>query len=356
MSVFKHPKRNTWIAKFKFLGVQYKKEGFKTRSGAEDWVTSKRAGLTSPPIPERTPITFSQVSTRYLDDCKARFQKNTWRQKAFVYRSFLTFLSSDPIAEMIPKPTISEFLLARRKLVGNCAANRDLKELKALFNWAIRNEFLLRNPGLNIQDYPEEKIVKYVPPAEDINKVILAADPEDTDLLQTLYHTAARISEILMMKWEDVNFEKRSVRLWTRKRRGGELQEDKVALTDTLYGTLKRRWDSRDKTTPYVFHNENGSKYTYQQKDDTMKNLCEKAKVKRFGFHAIRHHVASILSDSGKASLGQIQKLLRHQRSTTTDLYLKTLDPQLKQVAEILDEQNLAVGSSVEIPNSLANS
>ena len=53
----------------------------------------------------------------------------------------------------------------------------------------------------------------------------------------------------------------------------------------------------------------------------------------------IRHHVASILADSGKASLSQIQKMLRHRRTTTTDNYIKTLDPQLRQVANVLDEQ-----------------
>ncbi len=129
------------------------------------------------------------------------------------------------------------------------------------------------------------------------------------------------------------------IQLWTRKRRGGQLQEDKLAMTDTLYGVFKRRWNSRKKSIQYVFHNEDGSKLTYQQKRDTMKTICKKAKVKTFGFHAIRHHVASILADSGKASLSQIQKMLRHRRSTTTDLYIKTLDPQLGQVASVLDEQ-----------------
>ena len=168
--------------------------------------------------------------------------------------------------------------------------------------------------------------------------MLLAADREDMDLILTLYHTAGRTSEILKLTWEDVNFEQRWVRLWTRKRRGGELQEDKLAMTDTLYDVLKRRWDNRVKTTPYVFHNTDGTRYTYIQKRDTMKKLCRKADVKVFGFHAIRHHVASILADSGKASLSQIQKMLRHKRTTTTDRYIKTLDPQLRQVANVLDE------------------
>jgi integrase len=275
----------------------------------------------------------------YLEDCKARFQKNTWRQKAFVYRNILTFISDDPIAEDIPKQTLVEYLKYRRHDDGNCAANRDLKELKALYNWCIRQELLMKNPCNNIESYPEQTKAKYVPPAEDINKVLLAADGEDMDLILTLYHTAGRTSEVLKLTWEDVNFEQRWVRLWTRKRRGGELQGDKLAMTDTLYEVLKRRWDNRNKTTPYVFHNADGQRYTYIQKRDTMKKLCRKAGVKVFGFHAIRHHVASILADSGKASLSQIQKMLRHRRTTTTDNYIKTLDPQLRQVANVLDEQ-----------------
>ncbi len=68
-----------------------------------------------------------------------------------------------------------------------------------------------------------------------------------------------------------------------------------------------------------------------------MDKLCKKAGVKKFGFHAIRHHVAMVLEDSGKANLREIQKMLRHKRPTTTDHYLKGLSPAMKKVASILD-------------------
>jgi integrase len=68
-----------------------------------------------------------------------------------------------------------------------------------------------------------------------------------------------------------------------------------------------------------------------------MKRLCNKAEVKPFGFHAIRHHVASILAASGKAGISRIQKMPGPRRSTTTDNNIKTLDPQLRQIADVLD-------------------
>jgi integrase len=221
---------------------------------------------------------------------------------------------------------------------GNCAANRDLKEFKALYNWGIEQELTIENPCANIRKYSEEKKDRYVPPAQDVKKVLQAAEYDDKDLILILYFTAGRISEIFNITWEDVNFKDKWVRLWTRKRKGGELEEGKLRMEKTLYNVLKRRWENRDINTPYVFHNPGGSQYTKNQKKDTMKKLCLKAGVKVFGFHAIRHHVASSLLGSGKVSLSEVSKMLRHKKVSTTDNYIKALDPRLKRTAKTLEE------------------
>ena len=70
-----------------------------------------------------------------------------------------------------------------------------------------------------------------------------------------------------------------------------------------------------------------------------MNKLCRRAGVKPFGFHAIRHYVASIIQDSRKATLQQIQRLLRHRRQTTTENYLHMIDRSLQEAVDILDEK-----------------
>lgn len=55
-----------------------------------------------------------------------------------------------------------------------------------------------------------------------------------------------------------------------------------------------------------------------------MGNLCERAKVKPFGFHAIRHLTASTLYNLG-CVIADIQSVLRHQSATTTAKYIKSL-------------------------------
>jgi integrase len=62
-----------------------------------------------------------------------------------------------------------------------------------------------------------------------------------------------------------------------------------------------------------------------------------RAGVKPFGTKAIRHHVASILNDSGKVSMKQVQKLMRHKRQTTTETYLHAIGSDLHEAVEGLD-------------------
>ena len=80
-----------------------------------------------------------------------------------------------------------------------------------------------------------------------------------------------------------------------------------------------------------------------------MGRLCKRAGVKPFGFHAIRHHVAPVLNDSGKANMKQIQVLLGHKRQNTTETYLHSLGSTIMDAASILEDDpdlNLKSGTA----------
>lgn len=96
---------------------------------------------------------------------------------------------------------------------GDKTANRDLHDLKALYNLGLCQEVIVgRNPCNPIEKYPEEPYRPYVPPPEDIDKVRIAATADERDFLIALYHLLARRSEVLRLTWEDVNLEQRWVR------------------------------------------------------------------------------------------------------------------------------------------------
>jgi len=336
MSQWKNKRTKKWVYEFQYQGRRYKKEGYKDRASALSAENEKRKELKVKR--QKIPIgSWVDLVTRYLDHCQLYMQKNTWRQKAHVYRSFIQSLGPkvNPPFTAITRQMIMDYLSTVHQKKNAKTANRHLRDLNALFSW-VRDEIAgpgFESPTDKIKKFPEDPYRRYVPPIQDIAKLKLAADRDELDFIETLYHAVGRKSEVTRLTWEDVNFEQKWVCLWTRKRRGGGLEPQYKPMNDTLYGVLKRRWENRDRTDPRVFQ------FTEKELRYMMADICTRAEIKMpFGFHSIRHFVMSLLNDSGKASTKQLQELAGHKRQTTTEIYLHSLGHPIRDAVALLDE------------------
>jgi integrase len=211
------------------------------------------------------------------------------------------------------------------------------KELSALFEYAIKHLRVVQyNPVSVLDQMPENPEPKDPPTEQQVLQLIAAADPEtEKPVLLTVLFTAGRIDEILRMKWEDVNFEKRTVTLWTKKRKGGQYEADKLPMIEDLYEVLKREWDRRTQNLWVFFNEKTGTRYNKRPK--MMKHLCMKVfdpgcrglkhyKGPVFGFHALRHFMSTFLADTEKQSTKTVQKILRHKSPKTTERYMHSDD------------------------------
>ena len=107
--------------------------------------------------------------------------------------------------------------------------------------------------------------------------------------------------------------EARFIILYTRKKKGGHLTPRKVPMTKKLYEVLKSRFEGRNPKKPWVFWHRYWSRKNGRfvegpcgDRKKLMKRLCDKAGVRYFRFHPIRHSGASIMDGSNVA---KIQKL-----------------------------------------------
>jgi integrase len=244
----------------------------------------------------------------------------------------------------------------RKKESSGNAANKDRKNLVAAWNWG--KEYMEpRLPEFNpcwIKKMPEVRHPRYIPPEENFWKVYDVAEGQDQVMLLTFLYTAGRRSEIFRLKWEDVDFKNKTIGLWTRKRVGGDFEYDKIPLAAELEKSLWWWNENRPlKETPYVFVCLDETEFTkeyygkpFRIRQHFMKKLCDKADVKHFGFHSIRHLTASILYHKGY-SLAVIQDVLRHRSPTTTNRYLKKLG--LKNTKNALE--NGLIRHSCELPD-----
>ena len=264
------------------------------------------------------------MAEKYLDYAHSRFTRKTYNEKNFAFRLLFRSVDADLDVSLLQQGEVLEHLRQQYEKRSGCAANKQRKNLIAAWNWAVRYipDFPESNPFMTDR-FPEIRSPRHIPSEEDFWKVYdLAESEQDRIMLLCYLHLAARRTEIFQLRAEDVDMERRRISLATRKRKDGSLHYDKLPITKRLYRELTGYMPSV--TGHWVFPNPvSGLPYTSRQ--NWIPGLCEKAGVKKFGLHAVRHLSASILI-SNKVSLIDVQTILRHQNLTTTQIYVHQLD------------------------------
>jgi len=354
--------KRAYRAKFKFQGRQITKRGFATKEKAKEWVVGEKRRLkdlaANPEKPRQDVLMFSLASEMYLEDCAARYQPNTVAEKFSHVKTFIRWMGHDiPISEIGPI-TAQDFAAAHLKSVqdqaneeggqqvdANKNVNRIIRNLKALWNWHNKRRHIGQNPFASVEPYPEDTPLRYVPPTEDVAAVLAIAEQWQRDFLQIMVKTGARPGEVRTLQWEDVNFSRGTITLWTRKRRGGARHPRLLNMTAQLTVLLKRRFHERESETSVFINPTTGKPLGRQDRPYKymMERLCEAAStedkmIKPFTFYAFRHFVATRLRDSGKVSKFEIQHILGHTRSDTTDTYLRSLVPDVKEAMSVMDD------------------
>lgn len=124
-------------------------------------------------------------------------------------------------------------------------------------------------------------------------------------------------------------------------------------MTKRLCEVLTRRSASRNQSQPWVFCNtyfDSKAKIfktgPFGYRKTILKTLCEKAGVKRFSYHSLRHSGASIMANEN-VPIGAIQSILGHENRTTTEIYLHSIGNIEKDAISAYEKAT--VGSRIEI-------
>ena len=139
----------------------------------------------------------------------------------------------------------------------------------------------------------------------------------------TALHTGMRKSEILNLKWVDVDFDQKLITIGDTK--NGEIRYIPMneTLTEALESVKKYAY------SPYVFCNDNGNRYGDIKKGFSA--ALKRAGITTFRFHDLRHTFASYLVMSG-VDIRTVQELMGHKSIEMTCRYAH-LSPDHKQSA-----------------------
>ena len=275
------------------------------------------------------------IATLYLDYSKSRHGKRTFEAKRLALKRLFLVVPPTLVPEALTMKMILVALARTAKSVSNAAANKECNNLSAFWTFGKKyHGFPRLNPFQEIERYPEQPENHYVPPVDDFWAAYEKADQVDQTMLLALLHTAGRRSEVLHLKWEDVNFKQGKIRLSTCKTRDGSRKRVWLSMTRALHDALA---DHRMRTggkSEYVFV----SKKTggpYVDRKHFIGRLCLRAGVKKFNYHGIRGLSATMLGQ--ELPVQEVQVILRHANLATTAKYLRSLGITTDRLSETFD-------------------
>lgn len=204
------------------------------------------------------------------------------------------------------------------------------------YNFLTRENIISKNPLCGIKMPKLEKKLPNYLTVEEIDKLLNIKLEKSTDyrnkaMLELLYATGMRISELTNLQISQIDFDDDLVRVM-----GKGKKERIIPLNDIAIKCLKeyindyRPFLLKLNTSEYVFINNFGGTISRQGFFKILKKLCNKAGIKKeVSPHTLRHSFATHLLNNG-ADLRIIQELLGHENLVTTEIYAHLQNKKIK--------------------------
>ena len=207
---------------------------------------------------------------------------------------------------------LSDWMQANQFSTGT--RNTYLMRLKAIFSKAVEWGLLRENPASGVKDLRGQEGRTRFLTTDEIQALLAAATKRFRPMLVVALHTGMRRGEIFQLRWVDVDFQNRIVNVHRRTKTS---KNRAIPMDETLYETLCELHASRQ--SELVFP----SRSTGEELVDISRvfpPVCQKAGIKNFRFHDLRHTFASHLVMCG-TDLAVVRDLLGHSTVRMTERY-----------------------------------
>lgn len=214
--------------------------------------------------------------------------------------------------------------------ISKAAVNREFAFLKAMLNHAIEWEWLAENPTEKIKPPRGEKKRLRFLNNEEISKLIFCSNAYLKPIIITAISTGMRFSEIMTLKWNDVNLVHGFIRIVKSKNNETRNVPINGFLAETLLSLTKSR-----KIGNYVFCKDDGERR--KSIKGSFNSACEKAGLSDFRFHDLRHTTASLFPSRG-CDVITLQNLLGHKTLAMTQRYAHLIPDKHEKTRKIMQE------------------
>lgn len=212
---------------------------------------------------------------------------------------------------------------------------RKLSSIRSFFKFLCRDGYLKTNPALSLSGLKLDRRLPSFLTVTEIERLIdfprnTASDLRDRAILETLYSTGIRVSELVGMDIEDIDFIGGSLRVYGKgkKERLLPIGEHALKAIDEYLKVRNQKPETRQREA--LFLNRRGGRLSARSVERILNKYIRIAGLKQgVSVHTLRHSFATHLLDRG-ADLRSVQELLGHASLSTTQVYTHLTAERLK--------------------------
>jgi len=279
---------------------------------------------------------------QYLSS-ERRLSRNTLESYKRDLTAFLDYVSLQGVnaVQDVHKHHLSLYL-HQLKQQGRAVAtvSRHTVSIRALFHYLLKERVISSDPAADLETPKQEKKLPLVLTVEQVERLLEAPDTStaagirDKAMLEVLYATGIRVSELISLKLEHLNLSLGFVRCIGSSGKERIIPLGRIAcdaLTGYL-GSMREKLLKQDKDEQALFLNQLGTRMSRQGFWKMMKKYAVEAGIDyEITPHTLRHSFAAHLLENG-ADLRSVQEMLGHADISTTQIYVQVTKSRIKDV------------------------
>ena len=219
----------------------------------------------------------------------------------------------------------------------NKSIRRHISSIKGFYKYLVNNEIVNANPFIYVNlPKKEQKLPRYLTLSEmlsifDKMEIKTNYDLRDRLILELMYATGVRVSEVINIKVYDIDFYNNSIKVLGKGSKErivyyNEVVRDLLSKYMSIYDSLNK------KNLEYLFLNQKGDKLTTKGISYIINQVIKKISFnKHITPHMLRHTFATHLLNNG-CSVTTVQELLGHSSIGTTGIYTHVTFDHIKEV------------------------
>ncbi len=276
----------------------------------------------------------------FMEDEKHK-TKNTLQSYRRDILQYITYITDSGIKsfEDTDSKTVNSYVL-RLKNLGKAPStvSRVITSIRSFYIYLIKNGVDVHDPTVELKTPAVEKKLPKVLSANQVDKLLNQPNVNeckgcrDSAMLEVLYATGIRVSELINLNITDINLDVQFIRCFNGKRERIVPFGKKAALAILKYLEFSRPLLVRDSAESALFVNCSGDRISRQGFWKVIKQYQHSAGIEEeITPHSLRHSFAAHLLENG-ADLKSIQEMMGHADISSTQVYTHIINSKIKDV------------------------